>query len=1245
MTMTLAFSPPSPRKLKRRTRSSEKRIRRLLTAGLALYEQKLYTRELDDLASRVATQTRSALELVEGLQRAVEEELWSFDNLRQDLEAFEHAIPRNEDERRHKILDFSVRLGSSAKELRSDRRALGRWLDEDAIRDRFEHKIGATQQRLTVVLRCLPSVVKAALGRGGKSDQAAAWEQLQLATTFLSVVTQAVDRRVAATALRALAQSCSIQSCSIPAAGVVLTAAAWQLAERLALDAEEDVDVQCAALDVLAHSSTRLPAVLVERLGTPKGGDDLFVRRHAVKVLGEQLAQAGVETRNLMTVVAVDPSPFVRQGVAEVLAMAPVSVAKAILPWLACRDKSPQVRAQALLVLPALNEHPEMREKALKILDRALEVDDDVFVRRVALRVAAEAWPRLAAVDAEAAQAWRQTLAARIAELRRTAEPIALRRHAAQAGERLWLASDPVARGLAETFRSYMVDLRCGKSRRLPRGRLEVYDDDLVGRVMAVLALDGFGLDLEGNDRLTRGPRMRFRFWRLLHEWRHPAPDKRQAFRHWLGRVSYGRLRAPSPLLGELAPTQVPGEPLYLEEEEGWRPYLPLVDDVLSSLNQLGRVEPVRFYTSEGITEVMPPRSGLRRLLAYGRLQWRFAELAQLRNWRQGTGKDPLRYLTALRELGFEICFYPHPAGTSGKEETPEDVASEADPSVLRFFSQMAAVPAMQDLEEYLRSPYANDVDHLVWILGFVVALFAGRQLWYAARQRWARGGIPLVIGGWGTRGKSGTERLKAALLNGLGASLVCKTTGCEALFLEAPAFGRLREISLYRPYDKATIWEQHRLTLLARRLGAGTLLWECMGLTPAYVEILQRSWMRDDVSTLTNTYPDHEDLQGPAGHDVAQTMCSFLPAGGRVVTTEEQMLPIVAEGASTLGASLRSAGWLETGLLTPDVLERFPYVEHPANVALVLALSDELGIDPGTALRQMADRVVPDVGVLRTYPRLELEGRTLEFTNGMSANERHAALGNWQRMGFGRHDPEAEPEVRITALVNNRADRLPRSQVFAEILARDIAVDHYVLIGSDLDGFVGRIRQSWRQHVEELTLWRSDKGPNEVLREAARWMRQPVSGEEYVLFEQRLLAITIGEEPVLDVQYRSLLTSWFERKLVVVEGGSGKGALEVLRDLTPPGCLNRILGMQNIKGAGLAFLSRWESLVEGDSVEAEEKTTRRVGFLGQLVAPLVEVRDSVRRRRRADRVYRELAAQQISRQRAAVELQQLVRA
>ena len=113
-------------------------------------------------------------------------------------------------------------------------------------------------------------------------------------------------------------------------------------------------------------------------------------------------------------------------------------------------------------------------------------------------------------------------------------------------------------------------------------------------------------------------------------------------------------------------------------------------------------------------------------------------------------------------------------------------------------------------------------------------------------------------------------------------------------MFIQAHAFGEPLEIPLFRPYDKATIWEHANLLRLAAGMQPSVFLWECMGLTPAYVDVLQRQWTRDDLATITNTYPDHEDIQGPAGFDVATTIAGFVPRRSRVITTEQQMRPIL---------------------------------------------------------------------------------------------------------------------------------------------------------------------------------------------------------------------------------------------------------------------------------------------------------------------------------------------------------------
>jgi poly-gamma-glutamate synthase PgsB/CapB len=1150
-----------------------------------------------------------------------------------------HAHAATAEERRRHVLDYARDLGSTGRRLRADRRAFARWFDQGAVVDRFQRRHAEAERRMAFALGRLGPIGALLLReRGPAVGHAGLWERLGLEPLVRpllgyagsSAVTVAAFRCLS-TALRALPQHMQEHS---------VEEGTLRFIYRSCLDREQQVWIQCEALTLLESLSLEsLHKVLQQRLRQPGSGDDLFVRRRAVQLLGRNLRRLP-ELLPLLAVVAEDPSPFVRQALAQALREAPGEAARGLWHRLAREDGVPAVRAAALIEGSELLGREPQATAYARLLLAALEAEEDEFVLRVAVELAVTAATRLGAAHAE-----HPRLVAALERLHCGAGSLAVRRWAAQGLERLWCESDERARELLPALRHALAAVPPGASRRLPRGLLLGCDEAVVGRALSVLAQQDFGYDLERTYRgfvVTRGHRFRFRTWRLLHELRHPSPDKRQAFPHTIGRVAYGTLRAPSAILAELAETRVPGEPRMLPREQGFRPYLPLVDDVLSALNTSLVPGPTRFYTSEGVTELTPPASPLRRLKAYLSLTWSFARLARLRNWVEDGPGHPDAYAKALRRQGIGIGFRPH----AGDAEAEDD-------SVRRFFP--AILPPLGDelwqrFQDYFVAVYENSLFELIVFTALGLAFFLGRHLYLNLTLRAARRRRRLVVGGWGTRGKSGTERLKAALFNALGYSLVSKTTGCEAMFLHAHALGTMREMFLFRPYDKATIWEQRDLVRLADRLGADVLLWECMGLNPGYVRVLQRQWMRDDLSTLTNAYPDHEDIQGPAGINIPEVMTEFIPEGSQLITSEEQMRPILAEAARRRGTSLTGVGWLEAGLLTPDVLARFPYQEHPHNVALVLALARSLGADPDFALKEMADRVIPDLGMLVTTPAAPLRSRRLEFTNGMSANERHACLSNWTRLGFDRQDPEREPGVFITTVVNNRADRVARSRVFAGILVKDIGADRHFLVGGNLTGLLGYVAESWKEYAQDLTLWpRPESSNREALLElsaAARRLRLPAddaavrrrleaclrgvaagrSGgapdilplealwdrpdelrsalaeaavdpaladaivafvrdglrvrEAHRALAERVARARPEERPTLDAAFRAQLWEWFQAKLIVVPDyhATRDQIVDRICAATPPGFRNRIMGIQNIKGTGLDFVYGWQA-------------------------------------------------------------------
>ena len=65
-----------------------------------------------------------------------------------------------------------------------------------------------------------------------------------------------------------------------------------------------------------------------------------------------------------------------------------------------------------------------------------------------------------------------------------------------------------------------------------------------------------------------------------------------------------------------------------------------------------------------------------------------------------------------------------------------------------------------------------------------------------------------------------------------------------------------------------------------------------------------------------------------------------------------------------------------------------------------------------------------------------------------------------------------------------------------------------------------------------------------------------------------------------LNNEYIEMLHAWFKRKLVFIDDphASGNEIVATICRNTPPGSLNTIVGMQNIKGTGLDFVYRWQA-------------------------------------------------------------------
>ncbi|HRI54535.1 MAG TPA: capsule biosynthesis protein CapB, partial [Pseudomonadota bacterium] len=802
------------------------------------------------------------------------------------------------------------------------------------------------------------------------------------------------------------------------------------------------------------------------------------MRQHFVVLLGRREQDAAAFTLLAEQVRCGEPSEHVRLAWPAALRATGGGGAAALLEELAgagsaaAADKSPRVRAAAVIALAELLRRGQADTTAVLT---ALLADPEPLVYQIVIEEI-EALALQQKLTAGAATALDAALARRAAAL-----PAKLTEPTMRAREALASLSPPLAAARQEL---------APKLKALPLGASLSLSTQVApldfGRLLSQLAGDGFGYyaqPIAGGYRVERGARFVRRAWRLLHELRMHSPYKRQDALHSIGREFYGQLRAPAGLLAEATNTAVPGEPLASPSDGTWGAQLPTVDDILS-MPLLG-AEPVLIFSSRGLTELTPPRSAPARLRARLSVTARYAELAELRL----RSLDPLdpsdktRYAEALAALGFTLVQRPYSELTLQSDVPVLPPApgrgSDAAPLAPGALALLVSPGDFAGLTHYLTSPSENTFGQLGFAVMVVGALMLASNLRQRARISRDRAAIPLCIGGWGTRGKSGTERLKAAMMHGLDVNVLTKTTGCEAMFIHGIPGRKPTEIFIHRSYDKATIWEQRDLLALAARLHADVFLWECMALSGPLVSVLSEEWMRDDLQTLTNAYPDHEDIQGPAGHDVARSIAGFMRSGGTVITSEEQMLPVLADEARRKRARLITLAARDHLLLADDLLARFPYREHPRNVALVRRLAVELGLDPDLATADMADHVVPDLGVLKVYPTVTHRGRRLTFINGMSANDRTGFLSNWHRTGCER--PIEQPGRWVVTVVNNRYDRVARSKAFAEIIVRDASAERHILIGTNLAGLRVYVAQALVHLLRELHLFRSDDAPESV--------------------------------------------------------------------------------------------------------------------------------------------------------------------
>jgi len=1053
--------PLHPDLKKRRTRFADGRDQLTLELfeSITPLEAKLRVPTVETIAAHIAAELgpgpHPKVALIAQLVRAADAAVGELDRLNGEAAALmvAYQAASSPEDKRKILVDHLTAVAKSRAEARRDIKATKRWLDMEAIQERFAAKIADQIDAVQVAYNASATQAKG-LAEADAFHLLSGGGILELA---MSHAANGRPQPVRIAALRALGAILA----RIPASQRLGRFGVER--SRLVLAWARGVDAmrwaQVAALEIAALVFPEgVRGVIAERLRHRQGKDGPIIRRNALRVL----ATLKDDPPRLETALIAkdDPSEHVRQELSHFLAVTKAFGGLEELSKLITDDKSPRVRGFGLReITKRAADDSDAAEAVRKLIVRALTKPEESLPVRVSL----ESIRKLAAGQAPILRPAVFVDALVTLANMETAHP-ELTEGAAATLRWLEVASEPELAELQHRFVAALEKLLEGQSvpfevsPNTPTRDLE--------RALAVAARGDMTVFLrrvrEGRYILTRGEPRGWRFWRFLNEVKTPMPDKRKGYMHTQGRVWAGEIIVPPLGMAEVTPTRVPGERQLCPPVAGWGPFLPRVDELLYVCSISGR--PLRMITPVGTVLLRGPETLKERMKVRWQISLKYPLLALARQRSLGASepREKKLFWQTVEKMGFKLDV----VDTEGEVENARFVLQ---PHLARNFYAtplpFAVPPAVEGVLSFLLSPSGNTPSHL----GLVVwAIFSWLMVRTAVIMRGiekARAAIPLSIGGWGTRGKSGSERLKAALFHALRYDVVVKTTGCEAMFIHAMRDLPAGEIFIYRPYDKATIWEQRNVLYTGKNLRCQVFLWECMALQPRFVETLCCEWMKDPITTLTNAYPDHEDIQGPGGEDVARVISCFMPEKGVTFTTEEQMFPLLLDSARKKGTRMIHVQPIEADLIPVDLLQRLPYQEHPRNVALVLELADYFNVDKEWALVEIADFVILDLGVLKTYPTVEYRGRKLTFSNGMSANERAGFLSNWTRLAYDKHNPDETPDRATCAVVNNRADRVARSRVFAQIFVDDAGCDHILLINTNLGGmmqFIGEALETW---------------------------------------------------------------------------------------------------------------------------------------------------------------------------------------
>lgn len=276
-----------------------------------------------------------------------------------------------------------------------------------------------------------------------------------------------------------------------------------------------------------------------------------------------------------------------------------------------------------------------------------------------------------------------------------------------------------------------------------------------------------------------------------------------------------------------------------------------------------------------------------------------------------------------------------------------------------------------------------------------------------------------------GIRGKSTVTRLiHGALKAKEDARVFAKTTGTLPMTID----NDYKEELIVRK-ARSNIKEQIKIIAKAVEEKSDYLVIECMAVNPLLQKVSQEKILYGDIGVLTNVRLDHTEEMGENLLEIAQSLSSFIPKNGVLITSEEKYFNVLEKYSKKVS----------TKIIKAKPKEEYSRINFPENVACAVEVCKLFDIDEEAALKAM-ESFVRDPYDLRLY-KFDKGGI---FINGLSINDPDSSELVYKNL----EKKHSWQDKKLVLLINNRPDRGYRAKHMVD-LSKRLKPDEIIIAGS----------------------------------------------------------------------------------------------------------------------------------------------------------------------------------------------------